>query len=353
MKKALITGITGQDGSFLAEFLIEKGYEVHGVLRRSSSFNTGRIEHLYLEKLIKNQNLKRNIFLHYGDLTDSTNLIRLIQEIEPNEIYNLGAQSHVSVSFELPEYTTDTDAIGTLRLLEAIRACNKQKEIKFYQASTSELYGKVQEIPQNERTPFYPRSPYAVAKLYAYWIVKNYRESYGIFAVNGILFNHESERRGETFVTRKITLAASRIYHGKQKKLYLGNLDSKRDWGYAKDYVKSMWLMMQNHTPEDYVIATGVQHSVRQFCEIAFKHVGIELFWEGKGLNEKGIDKKTRNVLIEIDEKYFRPSEVDSLVGDSSKAQNDLGWIPNETSFEELVKIMIEHDLGKTKNHNL
>ena len=284
-------------------------------------------------------------------MTDSTNLIRLIQEIEPNEIYNLGAQSHVSVSFELPEYTTDTDAIGTLRLLEAIRACNKQKEIKFYQASTSELYGKVQEIPQNERTPFYPRSPYAVAKLYAYWIVKNYRESYGIFAVNGILFNHESERRGETFVTRKITLAASRIYHGKQKKLYLGNLDSKRDWGYAKDYVKSMWLMMQNHTPEDYVIATGIQHSVRQFCDIAFKYVGIELCWEGKGLNEKGIDKKTGNVLIEIDEKYFRPSEVDSLVGDSSKAQNDLGWIPNETSFEELVKIMMDYDLGKTKNH--
>ena len=352
LKKAIITGITGQDGSFLAEFLLGKGYQVHGIIRRSSSFNTSRIEHLYLEKVLKNQKTEKNIILHYGDLTDATNLIRLIQQINPDEIYNLGAQSHVNVSFDLPEYTSETDALGTLRLLEAIRICKKQNEIKFYQASTSELYGKVQEIPQDENTPFYPRSPYAVAKLYAYWITKNYRESFDIFAVNGILFNHESERRGETFVTRKITLAASRIYHGIQKKLYLGNLEAKRDWGYAKDYVKSMWLMLQNNTAEDFVIATGVQHSVREFCELAFKHIGIEIHWIGNGINEKGTDKLTGKTLIEIDKNYFRPSEVDSLIGNPIKAVKKLGWNPNETPFEELVSIMMEYDLNYTKQTN-
>ena len=344
-KVALITGITGQDGSYLAEFLIEKGYEVHGIIRRSSSFNTERIEHLYIEELIRDLHSDRKVSLHYGDMTDSTNLIRLIQEIKPDEIYNLAAQSHVKVSFDLPEYTAETDAVGTLRLLEAVRICGLIDKTRIYQASTSELYGKVQEIPQTETTPFYPRSPYGVAKIYAYWITKNYRESYGMYAVNGILFNHESERRGETFVTRKITLAAARIAAGKQDKLYLGNLDSLRDWGYAKDYVKCMWLMLQHDTPEDFVIATGIQHSVRTFCTLAFKEVGITLKWEGNGVKEKGVCVATGNVYIEVDPKYYRPAEVETLLGDPTKAKEVLGWNPNETSFEELVKIMVMHDM--------
>lgn len=349
MKKALITGVNGQDGSYLAEFLIEKGYFVHGIIRRSSTFNTERIEHLYIDSLIKDIHSKRKIKLHYGDMTDSTNLIRLVQQIKPDEIYNLAAQSHVKVSFELPEYTAETDGIGTLRLLEAVRICGLEKKTKIYQASTSELYGKVQEIPQNENTPFYPRSPYGVAKIYAFWITKNYRESYNIFAVNGILFNHESERRGETFVTRKITLAVARINHGYQEKLYLGNLNAARDWGYAKDYVECMWLMLQQEKPEDYVIATGEQHTVKEFCEIAFKEVNIDLFWEGEGLNEKGICKNTGRVIIEVDEKYYRPAEVETLLGDPSKAKTNLGWNPRKTSFRELVKIMVAHDLEYTK----
>ena len=350
MKKALITGITGQDGSFLAEFLIEKNYEVHGIIRRSSSFNTKRIEHLYIEELIKDLNSKRKLILHYGDMTDATNLIRLIQKIKPDEIYNLAAQSHVKVSFELPEYTAETDGIGTLRILEAIRICGLEKKTKIYQASTSELYGKVQEIPQKESTPFYPRSPYGVAKLYAYWITKNYRESYGIFAVNGILFNHESERRGETFVTRKITLAVARISNKTQKTLYLGNLDAKRDWGHAKDFVKCMWLMLQHNVPEDFVIATGEQHTVREFCELAFKNVGIKIKWEGKGIDEKGICVKTNKTLVKIDPNYYRPSEVDSLLGDPNKAKKLLGWNPQETTFENLVKLMVKSDLEFVKN---
>jgi len=345
MKKALITGITGQDGSFLAEFLLEKGYEVHGVLRRSSSFNTGRIEHLYLEEWIKNMSKERAINLHYGDMTDSSSLIRIIQTVKPDEIYNLAAQSHVKVSFDVPEYTAETDAVGTLRLLEAVRILNMEKLCKIYQASTSELFGLVQEIPQKETTPFYPRSPYGVAKLYGFWITKNYRESYGMFAVNGILFNHESERRGETFVTRKITLAAARIAKGKQDKLFLGNLSSLRDWGYAKDYVECMWLMLQHATPEDFVIATGEQHSVREFTLLAFKEAGIELKFEGEGVNEKGIDVKIGKVLVEVDPKYFRPAEVETLLGDPTKAKTLLGWNPSSTSFAELVKIMVEHDL--------
>ena len=352
MKKALITGITGQDGSYLAEFLIKKGYEVHGIIRRSSSFNTHRIEHLYIEELIEDFNSKRNIFLHYGDMTDATNLIRLFQEIKPDEVYNLAAQSHVKVSFGLPEYTAETDGIGTLRILEAVRICGLEKKTKIYQASTSELYGKVQEIPQNESTPFYPRSPYGVAKLYAYWITKNYRESYGMFAVNGILFNHESERRGETFVSRKITLAASRISIGSQKVLYLGNLDAKRDWGHAKDYVKCMWLMLQHEKPEDFVIATGKQHTVREFCELAFKYVGNPIKWEGKGINEKGICINTGKTLIKIDSKYYRPSEVDSLLGDPTKAKDILGWNPQETSFEKLVQLMVKSDLNLAKSES-
>ena len=344
-KVALITGITGQDGSYLAEFLIEKGYEVHGIIRRSSSFNTERIEHLYIEELIRDLHSDRKVSLHYGDMTDSTNLIRLIQEIKPDEIYNLAAQSHVKVSFDLPEYTAETDAVGTLRLLEAVRICGLVDKTRIYQASTSELYGKVQEIPQTETTPFYPRSPYGVAKIYAYWITKNYRESYGMYAVNGILFNHESERRGETFVTRKITLAAARIAAGKQDKLYLGNLDSLRDWGYAKDYVKCMWLMLQHDTPEDFVIATGIQHSVRALCTLAFEEVGITLKWEGQGVKEKGVCVATGNVYIEVDPKYYRPAEVETLLGDPTKAREVLGWNPNETSFEELVKIMVKHDM--------
>lgn len=345
MKRALITGITGQDGSFLAEFLIEKGYEVHGIIRRSSSFNTSRIEHLYLKEWIKDQRQERAINLHYGDMTDSSSLIRILQQIQPDEIYNLAAQSHVKVSFDVPEYTAETDAVGTLRLLEAIRILGLEKKTKIYQASTSELYGLVQEVPQKETTPFYPRSPYGVAKLYGFWITKNYRESYGMFAVNGILFNHESERRGETFVTRKITLAAARIAKGLQEKLYLGNLSALRDWGYAKDYVECMWLMLQHSTPEDFVVATGEAHSVREFCTLAFKYAGIELKWEGEGANEKGIDVKTGKVLVEVDEKYFRPAEVEQLLGDATKAQTLLGWNPRKTSFEDLVKIMVESDL--------
>ena len=351
MKVALITGINGQDGSYLAELLLEKGYVVHGIIRRSSTFNTERIEHLYIESLIKDLHNKQQIKLHYGDMTDSTNLIRLVQQIKPDEIYNLAAQSHVKVSFELPEYTAETDGIGTLRLLEAVRICGLEEKTKIYQASTSELYGKVQEIPQSETTPFYPRSPYGVAKIYAFWITKNYRESYNIFAVNGILFNHESERRGETFVTRKITLAAARIKHGLQEKLYLGNLNSLRDWGYAKDYVECMWLMLQQDVPEDYVIATGEQHSVREFCELAFKEVGVDIIWEGKEENEKGICKATGKTIIEVDPNYYRPAEVETLLGNPAKAKQNLGWNPNRTSFEELVKIMVQHDLNYVKRY--
>lgn len=345
MKTALIAGITGQDGSFLAEFLIEKGYEVHGILRRSSSFNTGRIEHLYLDEWVRDMKQKRLINLHYGDLTDSSSLVRIIQQVQPDEIYNLAAQSHVKVSFDVPEYTAETDAVGTLRLLEAIRILGLEKKTRIYQASTSELYGKVQEVPQSETTPFYPRSPYGVAKLYGFWITKNYRESYDMFAVNGILFNHESERRGETFVSRKITLAAARIAQGYQDKLYLGNLNALRDWGYAKDYVECMWLMLQHDTPEDFVIATGKYNSVRQFCILAFQEAGIQLRWEGEGVEEKGIDTATGKVLVEVDPKYFRPAEVDQLLGDPSKAKKILGWNPSRTSFEELVKIMVQHDM--------
>ncbi len=345
MKKALITGITGQDGSYLAEFLLGKGYEVHGVLRRSSSFNTGRIEHLYLTEWVRDMKKKRSVNLHYGDMTDSSSLIRIIQEVQPDEIYNLAAQSHVKVSFDVPEYTAECDAVGTLRLLEAVRILNLEKICKIYQASTSELFGLVQEIPQKETTPFYPRSPYGVAKQYGFWITKNYRESYGMFAVNGILFNHESERRGETFVTRKITLAAARIAQGKQDKLYMGNLDSQRDWGYAKDYVECMWLMLQHATPEDFVIATGEMHTVREFCTLAFREAGIELRWEGKAIEEKGVDVKTGKIVVEIDPSYFRPSEVELLLGDPTKAKTLLGWNPTQTPFEELVKLMVRHDM--------
>ena len=343
-KVALITGITGQDGSYLAEFLIDKGYEVHGVLRRSSSFNTGRIEHLYLDEWVRDMKRKRLVNLHWGDMTDTSSLIRIIQTIQPDEIYNLAAQSHVKVSFDVPEFTAETDAVGTLRLLEAVRILGMEHKTKIYQASTSELFGLVQETPQKETTPFYPRSPYAVAKLYAYWIMKNYRESYGMFAVNGILFNHESERRGENFVTRKITLAACRIAQGLQDKLYLGNLSSLRDWGYAKGYVECMWLMLQQEKPEDFVIATGEQHTVREFCTLAFKYAGIELEWQGEGLAEKGIDKNTGKVLVEVDPKYFRPAEVQTLLGDPTKARTVLGWNPRKTSFDELVRLMVESD---------
>ena len=347
MKKAIITGITGQDGSFLAEFLLEKGYEVHGILRRSSTFNTGRIEHLYLQEWIKDQKAPRAINLHYGDMTDSSSLIRIIGEVQPDEIYNLAAQSHVKVSFDVPEYTADTDATGVLRLLEAVRICGLEHKTHIYQASTSELFGLVQEVPQRETTPFYPRSPYGVAKQYGFWITKNYREAYGMFAVNGILFNHESERRGETFVTRKITLAAAAIAQGRQDKLYLGNLSARRDWGYAKDYVECMWLMLQHETPEDFVIATGEMHTVREFCTLAFHEVGIELEWKGEGVNEKGIDKATGRVLVEVDPKFFRPTEVEQLCGDPSKAKKLLGWNPTKTSFQDLVKIMVKHDLKR------
>jgi GDPmannose 4,6-dehydratase len=335
-KTALITGITGQDGSFLAEFLLEKGYSVYGLERRSSIDRQERIKHL-----LDNS----NFHLHYGDLSDSLSIERVISKIKPSEIYNLAAQSHVQVSFEVPEYTADIDAIGMLRILEAVHQIGMEKTCRIYQASTSELFGKVQEIPQKETTPFYPYSPYACAKQYAYWIVKNYREAYGMFAVNGILFNHESERRGETFVTRKITLAASRISKGLQNKLYLGNLDALRDWGYAKDYVECMWLMLQNDTPEDFVIATGEQYSVRDFCNLAFKYAGIDLIWEGTGIEEKGIYKETGKVLVEVDPRYFRPTDVVTLLGDPTKAKNILGWNPRKTSFEDLVKIMMKHDL--------
>ena len=346
-KTALITGITGQDGSFLAEFLISKGYEVHGVLRRSSSFNTGRIEHLYLDEWVRDMKKSRLINLHWGDMTDSSSILRILQTIQPDEIYNLAAQSHVKVSFDVPEYTAETDAVGVLRLLEAIRILGMEKKTRLYQASTSELYGKVQEVPQRETTPFYPRSPYGVAKQYGFWIVKNYRESYGMYAVNGILFNHESERRGETFVTRKITLAVARIKQGLQDKLYLGNMNARRDWGYAKDYVECMWLMLQHKEPEDFVIATG------EFVTLAFAEVGITIDWQGEGLEEKGIERGTGRVLVEVDPKYFRPAEVEELLGDPTKARTELGWNPQKTSFKELIRIMVEHDMQFVKKIHL
>jgi GDPmannose 4,6-dehydratase len=349
-KVALITGITGQDGSFLAELLIEKGYEVHGIIRRSSSFNTARIEHLYFDEWVMDMHRDRLVNLHYADMTDSSSLIRIIQTTQPDEIYNLAAQSHVKVSFDVPEYTAETDAVGTLRLLEAVRILGLEKKTRIYQASTSELYGLVQEVPQKETTPFYPRSPYGVAKLYGFWITKNYRESYGMFAVNGILFNHESERRGETFVTRKITIAVARIAQGEQDKLYLGNLNALRDWGYAKDYVECMWLMLQHDTPEDFVVATGEMHTVREFCTLAFAEAGITLRWEGEGIDEKGIDTATGKVLVEVDPKYFRPAEVEQLLGDPTKARTLLGWNPRKTSFEELVRLMVRHDMKFVKN---
>lgn len=339
MKKALITGVTGQDGAYLSEFLLKKGYEVHGIKRRSSSFNTDRIDHLYQDPHIEN----KKFILHYGDLTDTSNLIRIIQEVQPEEIYNLGAQSHVQVSFEVPEYTADADGLGTLRLLEAIRILGMEKKIRFYQASTSELFGKVQEVPQKETTPFYPRSPYAVAKLYAYWIVVNYRESYNMYACNGILFNHESPIRGETFVTRKVTRAAARIKLGLQDKLYMGNIDSKRDWGFAGDYVELMWLMLQQEKPDDFVMATGITTTVRDFISMAFKEVGIVLRWEGTGVDEKGIDEKTGKIRVEIDPRYFRPAEVELLIGNPSKAMKTLGWKP-KVKLPELIKMMVEND---------
>ena len=341
---ALITGITGQDGSYLAEFLLDKGYEVHGILRRSSSFNTERIEHLYLDEWVRDMHSKRLLHLHYGDMTDSSSLIRIIQEVKPTEIYNLAAQSHVKVSFEVPEYTADTDALGTLRLLEAVKILGREKITKIYQASTSELFGAVKEVPQSETTPFNPRSPYACAKVYGYWITRKYRDSYGMYACNGILFNHESERRGENFVTRKITLAAARIKAGLQDKLYLGNLHALRDWGYAADYVECMWLILQQPEPDDYVIATGEQHSVREFADLAFRHAGLPLHWEGEGLNEKGIDDNGR-VLIEVDPRFFRPAEVETLLGNPEKARRQLGWNPSKTSFETLVKRMVDNDI--------
>lgn len=342
-KIALISGITGQDGSYLAEFLLEKGYIVHGIKRRSSLFNTDRIDHLYKERKDSN-----NFFLHYGDLTDSTNLIRIVQEVQPDEIYNLAAQSHVKVSFETPEYTANADAIGTLRILEAIRILGLEKKTKFYQASTSEMFGLVQEVPQKETTPFYPRSPYGVAKLYAHWITKNYRESYGIFACSGILFNHESPVRGETFVTRKITRGVAKIFHGLQDKIYLGNLDAERDWGHAKDFVRGMWLMLQQDEPDDYVLATNHKISVRQFVEMSFNNIGVQIVWQGEGVDEKGIDLETGKVLVEIDKEYFRPAEVDLLIGDYTKAKNKLGWSPSYT-VEELCREMIESDLNLFK----
>lgn len=361
-KVALITGITGQDGSYLAEFLIEKGYEVHGLMRRSSSFNTARIEHLYLDEWVRDMKKARLVNLHWADMTDSSSLIRVISKIRPTEIYNLAAQSHVKVSFDVPEYTADTDANGVLRLLEAVRIAGLADTCRIYQASTSELYGKVQEVPQSETTPFYPRSPYAVAKLYGFWIMKNYRESYNMFCCNGILFNHESERRGETFVTRKITLAAARIAQGYQDKLYLGNLNSLRDWGYAKDYIECMWLILQQPEPDDFVIATGEYHTVREFATLAFKEVGIELEWRGDGVNEHGIIKNISQelstinsqlsigqTLVEVDPKYFRPAEVDQLLGNPAKAKAKLGWNPQKTSFEDLVKIMVQHDMKFVK----
>ena len=362
-KKALITGVTGQDGAYLAEFLLKKGYEVHGIKRRASSFNTDRVDHLYEDPHIES----RKFILHYGDLTDSSNLIRIIKEVQPDELYNLAAQSHVAVSFETPEYTANTDALGTLRLLEAIRILGLEKKTKFYQASTSELFGKVQEIPQKETTPFYPRSPYAVAKLYSYWICVNYREAYGIYACNGILFNHESPVRGETFVTRKITRAVARIALGLQDCVYLGNLDAKRDWGHAKDYVRMQWLMLQQDEPEDFVIATGVQHSVQEFCEVSFKELGITLRWQGEGLERIGIidgidpalipanNGKTPKVgdeVVQVDPRYFRPTEVETLLGDPSMAKEKLGWVP-EITFAEMVTEMVREDLMTAQRDDL
>lgn len=338
MKKALITGITGQDGSYLAEFLLEKGYDVHGTIRRSSVDYRERIAHLEGHK---------NFHLHYADLSDSMSLIQVVSKVRPDEVYNLAAQSHVQVSFDSPEFTANVDATGVLRILEAVRQCGLAKTCRIYQASTSELYGKVEQVPQNELTPFHPYSPYAVAKLYGYWIVKEYREAYGMFCCSGILFNHESERRGETFVTRKITLAAARIAQGKQDKLYLGNLSSLRDWGYAKDYVECMWLILQNDKPEDFVIATGEQHSVREFCQLAFRHAGIKLKFEGEGENEKGIDVKTGKVLVEVSPDFYRPTDVVNLWGDPTKAKRELGWNPQKTTFEQLVKLMVDADMAK------
>jgi GDPmannose 4,6-dehydratase len=358
MKKALITGVTGQDGSYLAEFLLEKGYEVHGIKRRSSSFNTQRVDHIYEDPHVENQ----HFILHYGDLTDSTNLIRLVQEIQPDEVYNLGAQSHVAVSFESPEYTADVDAMGTLRLLEAIRICGLEKTTKFYQASTSELYGLVQETPQKETTPFYPRSPYAVAKMYAYWITVNYREAYGMYACNGVLFNHESPRRGETFVTRKITRGMANISQGLEKCLYMGNMDALRDWGHAKDYVRMQWMMLQQEQPEDFVIATGKQYSVRQFIKWSAEELGIKLRFEGEGVDETAVVAevvgenapavKVGDVLIRVDPRYFRPTEVETLLGDPSYAKQKLGWEP-EITTQEMCAEMIAHDLDQAKRHAL
>ncbi|MDK9606493.1 GDP-mannose 4,6-dehydratase [Lelliottia wanjuensis] len=358
MKKALITGVTGQDGSYLAEFLLEKGYQVHGIKRRASSFNTERVDHIYQDVHIENN----NFFLHYGDLTDTSNLVRLIQEIKPDEVYNLGAQSHVAVSFESPEYTADVDAMGTLRLLEAIRICGLEKKTRFYQASTSELYGLVQEIPQKETTPFYPRSPYAVAKLYAYWITVNYRESYGMYACNGILFNHESPRRGETFVTRKITRAMANISQGIENCLYLGNMDSLRDWGHAKDYVRMQWMMLQQDVPEDFVIATGKQISVREFVRMSAKEAGIEIEFTGEGIEEIGtvVNKQSESVsgvnigdvIVRVDPRYFRPAEVETLLGDPTNAKVKLGWVP-EITVEEMCAEMVASDLAKARQHAL
>lgn len=356
MKKALITGVTGQDGSYLAEFLLNKGYEVHGIKRRASSFNTQRVDHLYQDPHVDN----KNFILHYGDLTDSSNLTRILQEVQPEEVYNLGAQSHVAVSFEAPEYTADVDALGALRLLEAIRLLGLENKTRFYQASTSELYGLVQETPQTEKTPFYPRSPYAVAKMYAYWMVVNYREAYGMYACNGILFNHESPRRGETFVTRKITRGLANIYLGLESCLYLGNLDAKRDWGHAKDYVEMQWLMLQQDKPEDYVIATGKQYSVREFVEAALNKLGLSISWQGEGLDEVGVltsvtadcQQSVGDVIIRIDARYFRPAEVETLLGDASKAKKQLGWTP-KISFDELVSEMITSDLEQARRNKL
>ncbi len=348
MKKALITGVTGQDGAYLAELLLDKGYEVHGVKRRTSLFNTDRIDHLYQDPHDPNQ----RFVLHHGDMTDSSSLIRIIQQVQPDEIYNLAAQSHVAVSFEEPEYTADSDAIGTLRVLEAIRILGLQRRTRFYQASTSELYGLVQEIPQTETTPFYPRSPYAVAKLYAYWITVNYREAYGIYACNGILFNHESPIRGETFVTRKITRALARIKLGLQERVYLGNLDARRDWGHAKDYVRMQWLMLQQDAPEDFVIATGEQHSVRDFVAVAAREVGLDVRWEGEGVDERGYDRATGKCIVAVDPRYFRPTEVETLLGNASKAREKLGWVP-EISFAELVGEMMRGDLKEAKRDEM
>ena len=347
-KIALITGITGQDGAYLAELLRKKGYEVHGIKRRSSSFNTSRIDHLYQDPHEKNQ----RFILHYGDLSDSLGITRIVQQIQPDEIYNLGAQSHVAVSFESPEYTADTVGLGALRVLEAIRTAGLEKKTRFYQASTSELYGLVQETPQKETTPFYPRSPYAAAKLYAYWITVNYREAYGIYACNGILFNHESPIRGETFVTRKITRAFARIHLGLQDTLYLGNLDAKRDWGHAKDYVRMQWMMLQQEHPDDFCIATGIQYSVRDFCNAAYKYLGNSIRWDGKGINEKGYDEKTGKCIVAVDPRYFRPTEVETLLGDPTKAREKLGWTP-EITFEEMVQEMMENDLNLAKRDSL